>query len=282
MKSLLAGWLCCLGLLIPAFPQHVVFLIGEREYETSRSLPAFFESELEPEGFTATFITAPPKGEGRNEFPGLENALAGADLCVLSVRRRAPEESQLDAFRAYLEAGNPLVAIRTSNHAFHLRGAEPPDGHALWESFDPEVLGGNYHGHYGREPAAITLAEGAEARDLVDDRAGDLLGREELHLVEVRDRLELAAREEAVLAGVDALPPTSTLYRSGPLAETATPLLLATVEGKPAEPVAWTHRYGPNRAPVFYTSLGLRREFETPEFRRFLVNAIRWALEKSS
>jgi len=250
MKSLLAGWLCCLGLLIPAFPQHVVFLIGEREYETSRSLPAFFESELEPEGFTATFITAPPKGEGRNEFPGLENALAGADLCVLSVRRRAPEESQLDAFRAYLEAGNPLVAIRTSNHAFHLRGAEPPDGHALWESFDPEVLGGNYHGHYGREPAAITLAEGAE--------------------------------DHPVLAGVDALPPTSTLYRSGPLAETATPLLLATVEGKPAEPVAWTHRYGPNRAPVFYTSLGLRREFETPEFRRFLVNAIRWALEKSS
>ncbi len=45
------------------------------------------------------------------------------------------------------------------------------------------------------------------------------------------------------------------------------------------EPVAWTFRYGPRAARVFYTSLGLESDFQQSSFRRLLDGAIRWALE---
>ncbi len=230
-----------------AMAQHVVFIMGEREYETATSLPAYFESDLKPAGFTATFIAAPAEGEAMNDFPGLETALAKADLCLISVRRRAPKAAQMAALQAFVKSGKPIVAIRTSSHAFHLRGKAAPEGHALWEAFDPEVLGGNYHGHYGEEPAAVSVADGAT--------------------------------EHPILKGVGELALTTKLYQAAPLAETATPLLIATVSGKEPEPVAWTHTFGPNDARIFYTSLGLVEEFAHPEFRRFLTNAIHWALD---
>lgn len=239
--------------LAPLFPvsakagPHIVFMIGEREYGTVETLPEFFKTELAPKGFTADFITAPTEGEGRNDFPGLEEALAKADLVVVSVRRRAPKTSQLHALRAYLDAGKPLIGLRTASHAFHLRGEAPPEGHALWESFDPEVLGGNYHDHYGDESFVISTADGAGNSPL--------------------------------LKGVD-LKPSSRLYRSGPLAKSATPLLIGTLEGNPPEPVAWTNRYGPKNAKVFHTSLGAREDFDQPGFRQLLANAVNWALEK--
>lgn len=48
------------------------------------------------------------------------------------------------------------------------------------------------------------------------------------------------------------------------------------MEGKPAEPVAWTRSHG--GAAVFYTSLGHPDEFGTPAFDQFLMNAVKWAL----
>tara|TARA_R110002096_G_scaffold54517_17_gene140632 strand:- start:3688 stop:4440 length:753 start_codon:yes stop_codon:yes gene_type:complete len=246
MKSLFIHALLLFGLAQVSLAQHIVFLIGEREYKTAESLPAYFESDLKPAGFTATFITAPPEGEAKNDFPGLEEALAKADLCLVSVRRRAPKSSQMAALKAFANAGKPIVGIRTSSHAFHLGGKEVPEGHALWEEFDPVVLGGNYHGHYGNEPAPISIAKGAGSHP--------------------------------ILADIGELAPTSKLYRAAPLAEKAQALLFATVEGKEPEPVAWTHTFGPNNARIFYTSLGLADEFANPEFRKFLTQAILWAL----
>ena len=65
---------------------RAVFLIGEDEYKTETTLPAFARKELEPMGIRCTFIIADPKRP--HDFPGIE-ALDDADLLVLSVRRRA-------------------------------------------------------------------------------------------------------------------------------------------------------------------------------------------------
>ena len=45
-------------------------------------------------------------------------ALREADVLFLSVRRRTPPQEQLEAVRAHLDAGKPLVGIRTACHAF--------------------------------------------------------------------------------------------------------------------------------------------------------------------
>jgi len=235
---------------VAAEPPHIVFLIGEDEYKTWETLPEFAEKELKPPGHRVTIIHADTADQ--NNFPGLVAALRDADLLFLSVRRRTPHKEQLDAVRAHLAAGKPLVGIRTASHAFALRPKDTLTDPklAVWPEFDPEVLGGHYTGHYGKDPAAVTLAPGAAPHPILSGVA------------------------------VDKLVAHGGLYKNTPLEKTAVPLLIGTIAGQPAEPVAWTHRFGAKQARIFYTSLGHWDDFQNPEFRRFLVNGIAWALGK--
>ncbi|HDP36179.1 MAG TPA: nicotinamidase, partial [Candidatus Hydrogenedentes bacterium] len=43
--------------------------------------------------------------------------------------------------RAYVDAGRPIVALRTASHGFQ-----------NYLQFDADVLGGNYKGHFGNGP----------------------------------------------------------------------------------------------------------------------------------
>jgi type 1 glutamine amidotransferase len=46
----------------------------------------------------------------------------------------------------------------------------------------------------------------------------------------------------------------------------------------PEEPVAWTNTYRGGR--MFYTTLGHPGDFQNEAFRRMLVNAVRWSLDR--
>jgi type 1 glutamine amidotransferase len=226
---------------------HVVFMIGEDEYQTETTLPAFARSDLEPKGLRVSVIHAAK--DDPNDFPGLVAALADADLVLVSVRRRTPPQAQLDALRAYLDAGKPLVGIRTACHAFALRKGQPPAGHAQWERFDPQVLGGHYTNHHGAGPkTSIATAPGAQ--------------------------------QHPILSGIDLakLVGNGSLYKVRPLEPGTTPLLIGTIPGQEPEPVAWTHTFGPRQARIFFTSLGHPEDFGEPEFRRLLSGAISWGL----
>ena len=107
----------------------------------------------------------------RHSIPGLAEALAGADVVVLSIRRQALPAEDLAALRAHLQAGKPLLGIRTSCHAFDARGTGPAD-HAQWTGFDPEVLGGNYHGHHGDGPMTTVTRAAADGHPILRGIAG--------------------------------------------------------------------------------------------------------------
>ena len=122
-------------------------MIGEQEYETARTLPAFVQSSIDPALVHATFAFV--SEDDPDDFPGLET-LEDADVCVISVRRRTPPSQQMNHLRAFLQRGGGVVGIRTSSHAFD---RDPPDkGHVRWEDFDQEILGCDYQGHYGNKP----------------------------------------------------------------------------------------------------------------------------------
>jgi nicotinamidase-related amidase/type 1 glutamine amidotransferase len=221
---------------------HVVFLIGEDEYKTWVTLPQFAREELAWRGLRVSVVV---QSEGDiHRFPGLVDAMRDADLLVVSVRRRALPKDQLNAVRAHLEAGKPLLGIRTASHAFAPRPDDADKG-AAWTTFDPDVLGGNYTGHHGNGPkTTIATAAGAEGN--------------------------------ALLAGVDIsqLTGNGSLYKVSPLKTSATPLLVGTIPGQPAEPVSWMHTFGEKQARVFYTSLGHPDDFANAAFRRLLLNAV--------
>lgn len=234
---------------LPTQAANLVFMIGEEEYFTWETLPAFAKNNIEQLGHRVTIIQA--DAADKNNFPGIVEALKDADLLLVSVRRRTPPKEQLDAVRTYLAAGKPLIGIRTASHAFALRPKDKlvDDKHANWQEFDPAVLGGNYHDHHkAKDPTIVTPTRAAENHPILKDiTLGELTGH-------------------------------GTLYKNTPLAKTATSLLTGTIPDQPAEPIAWTHRYGPKQAKIFYTSLGHPDDFKQTAFRKLLLNAIAWAL----
>lgn len=234
----------------PLRAANIVVMIGEDEYRTWESLPEFVKSDLEPAGYHVTIIQADAKD--KNQFPGLIEALKDADLLFVSVRRRTIPKEQLDAVREHVTSGKPLMGIRTASHAFSLLPKHTLDDPALaiWPEFDHEVLGGNYTGHFAREPAAVSIAPGQENHPIVKG------------------------------IDFDGFIAIGGLYRNTPLQPTATALLIGTAEGPKVEPIAWTHLYGPNKARVFYTSMGHIDDFANPKFRLLLKNAVAWTLEK--
>ncbi len=249
-RSLLLALALLLGaLLARSEAAHIVFMIGEDEYHTWETLPEFAKKDLEPLGHRVTIIQA--DAADKNRFPGIVAALRDADLLFLSVRRRTPPKEELDAVRAFLDSGKPLIGIRTASHAFALRPKETlaDPTLAVWPELDALVLGGHYTGHHGKDKVAVTFSPGAEKHPILAGIAdGSLLGN-------------------------------GGLYKNTPLEKTATPLLVGTIPSQPSEPVAWTHRYGPKQSRVFYTSLGHPDDFQNPAFRKLLVNSLAWALD---
>ena len=114
--------------------------------------------------------------------------------------------------------------------------------------FDPEVLGGNYHGH-GPNPAGTDVA-------IVSDQAG-----------------------HPILAGVEPAKwhSTGSLYFTAPVAENATVLMTGALEDR-VEPLTWVRDYQGSR--VVYTGLGHPDDFQDPQGRRLLVNTIFWAMDR--
>jgi type 1 glutamine amidotransferase len=111
--------------------------------------------------------------------------------------------------------------------------------------FDHDVLGGNYQGHFGD--------------------------------TEVRVRNVASAANHPVLAEVK--PFTSLkMYKAGRLADETVVLQTGTIPDGDTHPVTWVHEYNGGR--MFYTSLGVPRDFKTESFRQMLINAISWTAER--
>ena len=233
---------------------HIVIMTVEdpNNYDAVNSMRSFAEKELRPQGYRVSIIEG-DKPEPHH-FAGLIAALKDADLLVLFSRRRTPPKDQLDAVRAYLDAGKPLVAIRTANHAFVPSPKNPltDERLATWPEFTPDVLGCQNTGYETNGmPYRVSVLPGAADSPLLKGvNADKILGHQ-------------------------------SLYKVLPLAADATPLLLGTAQGQtPAQPVAWTRLYGKNKARVFYTSVCAPEDMLIPDVRRLLLNGVVWTLGK--
>jgi len=111
------------------------------------------------------------------------------------------------------------------------------------EVFDQQVMGGNYQGHFGNGPVKVTNSY-----------------------------------KHPVLKGVGKIT-SDKLYKTGPLAKGTTVLQQGDI-GTDKHAVSWVNTWEGGR--TFYTSLGVPKDFENENFRRMLVNAIFWAVDRKS
>lgn len=220
---------------------HVAFLVSDDHYGADKTLPEFGQMLREQLGCYVTVM----HGQGTSNIPATDE-LEKADCLVLFIRRLALPKEQLDAVRRYLDAGKPLVALRTASHAFDVHGKSKP-GEAEWPQFDAEVLGGNYHGH-GSNTAGSDI------------------------------RVLEAKRRHPILAGVEPLTwhSTGSLYNVSPLKDREADVLMVGTMGDTVEPITWTREQQGGR--VAYTALGHPDDFEQPQFQRLLTNMVLWAM----
>ena len=105
--------------------KHVVFMIGEAEYESQDAMPPVAAEAEKKLGVKTTVCTSDPIPDGEtHSFPGIE-ALADADLLVVYTRFRVLPNEEMETLKGYLGSGRPVMGLRTSTHSFRFPEGSP-------------------------------------------------------------------------------------------------------------------------------------------------------------
>ncbi|MBL9116315.1 MAG: ThuA domain-containing protein [Verrucomicrobiaceae bacterium] len=253
MKTCLVALLVFFACADDGHSSNIVIMAVEEpdNYDAVNSMNCFAESELRPAGHQVTVVVG--DRPTKHHFEGLVSALRDADLLILFSRRRFLPKEQMQAVRAHLNAGKPLLGIRTANHAFIPRPKDVVEaGLTTWPEFTEEVLGGQNTGYETKGlPYLVSKADDAESALLKGVNTANIRGHQ-------------------------------SLYKVLPLAADAKPLLIGTAKAGSStepQPVAWTRHYGPKNAPIFYTSLGAPEDMKISDVRQLLTNAVTWCLK---
>jgi len=273
-------WISFEGGSGPGQGKHIVLVSGDEEYRSEEALPQLAKILSHRHGFKTTVLFAidPATGEinpnkGDN-IPGLE-ALQTADLMIIATRFRHLPDEQMKHVADYVEAGKPVLGLRTATHAFNGGGtfARYSNGSKVagWEGgFGKQVLGEqwvNHHGHHGKEGTrGIIVKDQAQHPIVRGIEPGSIFGTTDVYTVVLED-----------------LQKSSTPLVLGEVTETLEPTSkgVAGKKNDPMMPVAWTRIYkspSGKEARVFCTTMGAATDLEAEGTRRMIVNAAYWTL----
>src|SRR4026207_975147 len=107
----------------PGQGRHIVLLSGDEEYRSEEALPMLGKILSQRHGFKCTVLFPINPADGaidpnvQTNIPGFEK-VKEADLVVLCLRFREVPDEQMKYFVDHISSGKPIIAIRTSTHAF--------------------------------------------------------------------------------------------------------------------------------------------------------------------
>jgi hypothetical protein len=259
----------------PGQAKHIVFLTGDEEYRSEEGLPMLAKILSQRYGFTCTVLFAlDPDGTinpDNNTSLSDPAALDRAEGIVMGLRFRQWPDAVMQHFAAAVARGIPIVALRTSTHAFNFP-AQSPSAYKSFNNFGREVLGENWVSHWGANRRGAT-----------------------------RGIIEPGAESDPLLRGVTAIFGDSGVYETHPIADAkilvrgqvltgmsptdapATYLKKRKSDGveqpinDPLMPLAWTrlNRNANGTANrVFCTTMGAATDLANEDFRRLVINAV--------
>ncbi|NQX60741.1 ThuA domain-containing protein [Paenibacillus qinlingensis] len=236
--------------------KHIVFVSGEDEYDSDITLATLAKEIEESYGARVTLLTSFPNPSFPSHIPHVE-LLKEADLAVLYLRFRELPEEQLQHILTYVESGKPIVAFRTSTHAFRY-----PEGHQreeLNDKFGIDVLGAPWIHHFGHSSSTnVSMAWGAEKHPIVQGISPFFHVRSWLY-----HTLPYPLEGARILLNGHTVDPEldNDKRRNAPR----------------IHPVAWT-RTNAWGGKVFMTTMGHPEDFHNASFRKLVNNSIVWAL----
>jgi hypothetical protein len=264
----------------PGQGRHLVFLTGDEEYRGEEGLPMLAKLLSQRHGFKCTVLFAlDPDGTinpDNNASVGGIEVLDSADGIVMALRFRQWSDSAMEHFAAAVARGVPIVALRTSTHAFRFPASRAAAA-ARFNNFGREVLGENWVSHWGANRRGAT-----------------------------RGVIEPGAEAHPILRGVSGVFGDSGVYETHPIADATILMRGHVLKGMspadepadyrkqrrsddqeqgindPAMPIAWTRVHRPvNGKPnrVFCTTMGAATDLANEGLRRMVVNAVFWGFE---
>ncbi len=274
-------WVVYEGKEGPGLGKHIVLISGDEEYRSEEALPQLGKILAVHHGFKCTVLFAvdPKSGEiapnNQKNIPGTE-ALKTADLMIVALRFRNLPDEQMKNIVDYVEAGKPVVGMRTSTHAFNIPGGQTYSkysnsygGDDYKDGFGRQVLGEkwiSHHGHHGHEASLGLIAKGqAEHPILRGIKDGDIFGPTDVYRV----RLPLPGDSKPLVMG-------QVLSGMEPDSGPAKPSEDGKDKNDPMMPVAWTKSYKDGR--IFTTTMGAANDMPSEGLRRLLVNASYWCV----
>ena len=261
----------------PGAGKNIVLLSGDEEYRSEEALPQLAKILAEHHGFNCTvlFPLDPATGiinpNNQTSLPGAE-ALDSADVIIMSLRfRHWPDEQMKHFVDAYL-AGKPIIALRTSTHAFsYPADSKSPYAKFSWDSktwqggFGRQVLGETWVAHHGahKKEATRGIIEPSAKDDPILKGVTDIFGNTDVYTAHPPDDVKTLVRGQ-VLSGMN---PTNSPV-TGP-------------KNNPLQPVVWS-RVRQNEVghenKIFCTTMGAATDLENEGLRRIIVNAVYWGV----
>ena len=262
----------------PGHGKHIVFMTGDEEYRSEEGMPMLARMLAERHGFKCTVLFALNPADGTIDPNNQTNivgmsALKSADLVVMQLRFRELPDDQMKYFVDYCESGKPILAIRTSTHAFaYSRNKRSPYAKFDWQSrewpggFGQQVLGDtwvNHHGNHGQESTRGVINERFKDHPILKGVA-DIWGPTDVY-------------------GIAHLPKDVQVLVYGQVLEGMKPTD-KPVEGpknNPMMPIIWTRNYTwetGKASRIVCSTIGAAVDLENAGLRRLFTNAIYWEL----
>ena len=261
----------------PGHGKHVVFLAGDEEYRSEEALPQMAKILSQRHGFKCTVLFSVdtnglinPNAGGSLSHP---EALDSAEAIVMLLRYRHWSDDAMKRFEAAVNRGVPIVALRTSTHAFN--GIPKDSPFAKWNSgnkggFGRQILGETWVDHWGKHKSEATrgVIEDSAKNEPVMRGVEDVFGTTDVYEAHPPADVKILFRGQS-LAGMKPTDPPADYKRK--------------TQGinDPMMPVAWT-REVKNEAgtvnKILCTTMGAATDLENEGLRRLVLNGVYWGL----
>jgi len=272
-------WVVYEGKEGPGAGKHIVFLSGDEEYRSEEGLPMLAKILAVRHGFKCTVLFSIDPKDGTinptvtTNIPGME-ALADADLVVMLLRFRELPDEKMKYFVDYLNAGKPIVALRTSTHAWsYQKNKQSEYAKYSWDSsqwpggFGQQVLGDtwiSHHGNHGKESTRGVINE--QVKELPIFRGvEDVWGPTDVYgIIHLPINTATVLLWGQILQGMKSNDEPATDKRNHPMM-----------------PLAWIREYkgeSGKSSRIFATTMGASVDLQSEGLRRLLINACYWAV----
>ncbi len=148
---------------------HVVLVAGDEEYRSEETMPMLGKILSQKHGFKCTVVFSLSKDGSYidpNHSAGLKGlaALDDADLMIIGTRFRQPGEEEAAHLTKFMDAGKPIIGIRTATHAFNGKGDF--GGKIGFGEWGRKILGEQWVNHHGHHK--VQGARGVKQTEFVD------------------------------------------------------------------------------------------------------------------